>query len=166
MPETPVQSWETWIWFLHWKVPLEEEIVTHYSILAWKILWTEEREGLQSMASQCRTWLRRHASHMHKYRANFFMSPYTPDLKHNSSTRSKNFQTLPLGLAFFFLLWPKHRWDPNRDLIASNIRIVQGGWFTYRSVEWRLVGPLAQPWRSSDLPQISRAASVKSLFQK
>ena len=160
--------WEAWIWFLPWEVPLEEEMATHSSILVWKIPWTEEPKGLQSTASQCQTWLRRHASYRHKYWANFFMSPYTPDLKHNSSTRSKNFQTLPLSLAFFFffLLWLKHRWDPNRDLIASNIRMVQGGWFTYRSVEWRLVGPLAQPWRSSDLPQISRAASVKSLFQK
>ena len=168
MPETLVQSWEAWIRFLYWEVPLEEEMVTHSSILAWKIPRTEEREGLQSMASQCQTWLRRHASHMHKYWANFFMSPYTPDLKHNSSTRSKKFQTLPLSLAFFFFFF---NFDPNIDetqtgTSASNIRMVQGGWFTYRSVEWRLVGPLAQPWRSSDLPQISRAASVKSLFQK
>ena len=29
--------------------PLEREMVTHYSILAWEILWTEEFGGLQSM---------------------------------------------------------------------------------------------------------------------
>ena len=117
-------------------------LVTRSSSLAWKIPWTEESEGLQSMASQCQTWLRRHASYRHKYWANFFMSPYTPDLKHNSSTRSKNFQNLPLSLGFvffFFLLWLKHRWDPNRDLIASNIRMVQWS----RSVDWRLVGPIS-----------------------
>ena len=32
--------------------PLEKEIVVHSSILAWKISWTEEPGGLQSMGSQ------------------------------------------------------------------------------------------------------------------
>ena len=32
--------------------PLEEEMVTHSSILAWRIPWTEEPGGLQSMGSQ------------------------------------------------------------------------------------------------------------------
>ncbi|KAM7244548.1 hypothetical protein CapIbe_005156, partial [Capra ibex] len=32
--------------------PLDEEIVTHSSILAWKIPWTEDPGGLQSMRSQ------------------------------------------------------------------------------------------------------------------
>ena len=31
---------------------LEEEMVTHFSTLAWKIPWTEEPGGLQSMGSQ------------------------------------------------------------------------------------------------------------------
>jgi hypothetical protein len=37
---------------LGWKDPLEEEMITHSSILAWEILWTEEPEGLQSMRLQ------------------------------------------------------------------------------------------------------------------
>ena len=38
--------------------PLEEEIATHSSILAWEIPWTEESGGLQSMGSQkSQTWL-------------------------------------------------------------------------------------------------------------
>ena len=32
--------------------PLEEEMATHFSILAWRIPWTEEPSGLQSMGSQ------------------------------------------------------------------------------------------------------------------
>ena len=32
--------------------PLEKEMTTYPSILAWKIPWTEESEGLQSMGSQ------------------------------------------------------------------------------------------------------------------
>ena len=38
-----------WIRPLGGEVPLEEEMVTHSSILAWKIPWTEEPGGLQSM---------------------------------------------------------------------------------------------------------------------
>jgi len=44
--------WEIWIWFLGWKDPLEEGVATHSSILAWRIPWTEETFGLQSMESQ------------------------------------------------------------------------------------------------------------------
>ena len=37
---------------LGWEDPLEKEIATHSSMLAWKISWTEEPGGLQSMVSQ------------------------------------------------------------------------------------------------------------------
>ena len=44
--------WETCIRSLGWEVPLEKGKVTHSSILAWRILWTEETGGLQSVGSQ------------------------------------------------------------------------------------------------------------------
>ena len=37
---------------LGWEVPLEKEMVTHSSILAWKIPWTEELGVIHSMGSQ------------------------------------------------------------------------------------------------------------------
>ena len=37
---------------LAWEDPLEEGMATHFSILAWRIPWTEESGGLQSMGSQ------------------------------------------------------------------------------------------------------------------
>ena len=43
---------ETWVQLLGREDPLEEGIVTHSSILAWKIPWTEEPGRLQSMGSQ------------------------------------------------------------------------------------------------------------------
>ena len=43
---------ETWVWSLDWEDPLEEGLATHSSIHAWRILWTEEPAGLQSMRSQ------------------------------------------------------------------------------------------------------------------
>ena len=45
MQETQVQS-------LGWEDPLEKEMATHFNILAWRIPWTEEPGGLQSMGSQ------------------------------------------------------------------------------------------------------------------
>ena len=48
--ETPVQS-------LGQKDPLEKEMATHSSILAWKIQWMEEPGRLQSMGLQSRTRL-------------------------------------------------------------------------------------------------------------
>ena len=38
--------------FLSWEDPLEQKMATHSSILAWKISWTEEPSGLQSMGLQ------------------------------------------------------------------------------------------------------------------
>ena len=45
MQETGVQS-------LCWEDPLEEEMATHSSILAWEIQWREESDGLQSRGLQ------------------------------------------------------------------------------------------------------------------
>ena len=43
---------EIWIQFLGWEVPLEKEMATHSSILAWRIPWTEQPGELQSMGLQ------------------------------------------------------------------------------------------------------------------
>ena len=45
MQETQVPS-------LGWEDPLEKEVATHSSILAWEIMWTEEPGGLQFMGSR------------------------------------------------------------------------------------------------------------------
>ena len=43
---------ETQVWSLSQDDPLEEGMATHSSVLAWKIPWTEEPGGLQSMGLQ------------------------------------------------------------------------------------------------------------------
>ena len=43
---------ETWVQFLGWEDPLEKEMATHSSILAWRIPWVEEAGRLQSMGLQ------------------------------------------------------------------------------------------------------------------
>ena len=34
--------WETWVQFLGWEDPLEKGMTTHFTILAWRIPWTEK----------------------------------------------------------------------------------------------------------------------------
>ena len=46
---------EIWFQSLDWEDPLEEGMATHSSALAWRIPWTEEPGGLQSMGSQSQT---------------------------------------------------------------------------------------------------------------
>ena len=56
------ETQETRVQFLGQEDPLKEEKVTHSSILAWKIPWTEEPDGLQSMGSQR---VRHYRAHTH-----------------------------------------------------------------------------------------------------
>ena len=43
---------ETWVRFLGWEDPLEKEMATHFSILAWRIPWIEEPGWLQSTGAK------------------------------------------------------------------------------------------------------------------
>ena len=46
------ETQETWVQSPGWEDPLEKEMATHSTILAWRIPWTEDPEGLQSTGSQ------------------------------------------------------------------------------------------------------------------
>ena len=52
MVKNPPAMQETWVQFLVQEDPLEEGMVTDFSILAWRIPWTEEPGGLPSMGLQ------------------------------------------------------------------------------------------------------------------
>ena len=65
--------WETWVRSLGWEDPLEKEMATHSSTLAWKIPWTEEPGGLQSMGSQ-------RVGHDWATSLSFSLSLFTPGL--------------------------------------------------------------------------------------
>ena len=43
------ETQETWVWSLDREDPLEKEMATHSSILAWRIPWTEEPDRLESV---------------------------------------------------------------------------------------------------------------------
>ena len=46
---------ETWVRSLGWEDPLEKGMVIHFSILTWRIPWTEDPGELQSMGLQSQT---------------------------------------------------------------------------------------------------------------
>ena len=50
--KNPPAVQETWLRSLGWEGPLEEGMAIHSSILAWRIPWTGEPDGLQSIESQ------------------------------------------------------------------------------------------------------------------
>ena len=50
MVKNLLAMWEIWVRSLGWEDPLEEDTATHFRVLAWKVLWTEEPGWLQSTA--------------------------------------------------------------------------------------------------------------------
>ena len=61
---------DTWVRSLYGEDPLEEEMATHSSILAWRIPWMEEPGGLQSMG------LQRVRQDQEQFSVNFFHGAY------------------------------------------------------------------------------------------
>ena len=57
MIKNVLAMWETGLRSLGWEDPLEKGMATRSSILAWRIPWTEEPVGLQSMGLQSQTRL-------------------------------------------------------------------------------------------------------------
>ena len=59
---------EMWAWSLDWEDPVEKEMATHSSTLAWEIPWTEEPGGLQSLGLHTvgHDWTTEH-THMYLY---------------------------------------------------------------------------------------------------
>ena len=67
---------ETWVWSLGREDPLEKEMATHSSTLAWRIPWREEPGELQSMGSQeldTTEWL--HFTSLKAVSANLYFFP-------------------------------------------------------------------------------------------
>ena len=50
--KNPPAMQETWVQSMGWENRLEKRMVTHSSIVAWRIPWTDEPGGLQSMVLQ------------------------------------------------------------------------------------------------------------------
>ena len=63
MVKNPPAVQETWVQFLGWEDPLEKEMVTHSSILAWRIPMDRRPSGLQPMGRKSQAWLSDKAQH-------------------------------------------------------------------------------------------------------
>ena len=62
---------ETKVWFLGWEDPLQKEMATHSSVLAWRIPQTEEPGRLQSVGSQELDTTERLSTHTHCFMSGF-----------------------------------------------------------------------------------------------
>ena len=78
---------------LGWEDPLEEGMATHSSILAWRLPWTEEPDGLQSMGSQR---VRQDLAIEHMHEAGYFWA--FPGLMYSKDIQIQG-QILPFALA-------------------------------------------------------------------
>ena len=78
---------ETWVRFLGWATPLKKKVVTHSSILSWRIPWTEEPGRLQFVAlqeSDTTQRLNTIASHIYFWFSNSFVCELTTHKEGNS----------------------------------------------------------------------------------
>ena len=82
---------ETWVWFLGWEDPLEKGMATHSSVLAWRIPWTEEPGGLQSMGSQ-RVRHNWGTEHTHSWNRSFIWAKLRSIAWKTTSLRKRGFQ--------------------------------------------------------------------------
>ena len=104
--------WETRVPSLGWEDPLEKEMATRSSILAWRIPWTQEPGGLQWMGLQSRTRLSDQHFHFHgKSTFNFLKSCHSifhSDLtilhSHRQMHEGCNFYNFASTLVIFWFL--------------------------------------------------------------
>ena len=87
--------WETWVQSLGWEDPLEEGMATHYSLLAWRIPWTEEPGGLQAMRLQRDTTERLSTTQQH---STAYSVQHSPEVSRGTLYRS-NYLQIPQTLS-------------------------------------------------------------------
>ena len=98
----------------------EKEMATHSSILAWRIPWTKEPGGLQSMGWQSRTWLKRLHTHTQDYRKNSLSHLFCTDY-----ATSPVLSTLLIWdcLIFLTMLWDKCYYYFHFTVVRSEAQI-------------------------------------------
>ena len=83
--KNPPAMWETWVQSLGWEDPLEKGAVTHSSILAWRIPWTEEPGRLYSSWGRKESDVTERLSLSYKqiYHKHIFLLPFLHKWEHN-----------------------------------------------------------------------------------
>ena len=113
---------EMWVRSQGWEDPLEEETATHSSLLAWRILWTEDPGGMQSIGSQ--SWHDWSNTAQHNT-APQKQSHYWQVVKHihviyNASHKAFHF---PFTVELILVAWEptgmRKSWDKEENILAS-----------------------------------------------
>ena len=89
---------DVWVWSLGWEDPLEEGMATYSSLLAWRIPWTEEPGGLQSVhkVAKSGTWLKQFSMHTR-------LAGQIPDGSNDKQTEAQCFEFMCR-----WKVWKKH----------------------------------------------------------
>ena len=124
---------ETQVWSLDWEDPLEKKMATYFSILAWRIPWTEKPGGLQSMGSRLSDWACTHTqthTHTHTHTqsmGNVRRNVDTMLIHRDGDKRLRNPLRLVREEDFnSFSTWGSHIYQSNRTL--TEVRLY--GWLT------------------------------------
>ena len=101
---------QTWVWSLGQEDPLEKGLSTHFSILAWRIPWTGEPGGLQSMGLPRvgHNWVTK--KKQLKMEIQFFAHTKTGS-GHSQPTQGYSVTSLPGQFFFFLMATPDGLWD-------------------------------------------------------
>ena len=111
MVKNPPAVQKTWVRFLGQEDPLEKGMAAHSSVLAWKILWTEEPGSLQSMGSQrvgysweTSTWLSIKVSKFYKLCPVIWTTPLSlsPHVSHSFKFLQISWGQISSHTPFFF----------------------------------------------------------------
>ena len=120
---------ETWVWSSGQEDPLEEEMATHASILAWRIPWTEEPGGLQATGLQRagHDWA---TEHTHRTRQDLFCTFIQFPLFLPPASGSHNYDLFFYECVYLFL---KYNWPMGvpSGLAVKNPPAVQEPWETW-----------------------------------
>ena len=112
--------WETWVWCLGRKDPLEKGMATYSSILAWRIPWMEDPGGLQSMGSRRVNMMRN--QHFHTFMR------YSEWPGNWNSSKFFHLKKLYLGKPkkkiFIFFSFSSSSWSSPESLASRNLTSV------------------------------------------
>ena len=64
------ETQETYVWSLGWEDPLEEEMATHSSTLAWRLPWTEEPGGVRPIWGRKESDMTKRTAHTYQVNGN------------------------------------------------------------------------------------------------
>ena len=137
---------ETQVWSMGWEDPLEKGMVTHSSILAWRIPWTEEPGRLQSMGSQ-------RVGHNWATSLSFYIYIYMFVFK------SKKWENLPhlfcasVELIGPVLFYAEAKAEQCHNLLVEGAEMPTGGATLRKGRHHHLIQSF-QPWLHERIPQM------------